>query len=106
MLVGFVISSVLKLYIGISGISLPIYLDPFFIGFGGSVIALIIGSAVTKVTAREAEERRLLFIMPEKEKNPAEIRKTKTMIATTIPLGVLTTTILLVLWVIPYLNGL
>lgn len=106
MLVGFLVSSALKLYLGISGIKVPIYLDPFFMGFGASIIALVIGSALTQVTDREKETRRELFIMPDMEKNPKEIKKTKAIIATTIPLGVLTTTILLVLWVIPYLNGL
>ena len=70
------------------------------------IIALIIGSAVTKVTPAEKEQRAKLFIMPESEKNPKEIKKTKIMIAISIPLGVVVTVVMLVLWVIPYLNGL
>ena len=35
-----------------------------------------------------------------------EIKKTKIMISLSIPMGVLVTVALLVLWVIPYLRGL
>ncbi|MBR6349421.1 MAG: sodium:solute symporter family protein [Lachnospiraceae bacterium] len=106
MLVGFVVSAVMKIYTGINHITLPIYFDPFFIGMAAGIIALIIGSAVTKVTPAEKEQRAKLFIMPESEKNPKEIKKTKIMIAISIPLGVVVTVVMLVLWVIPYLNGL
>lgn len=44
-------------------------------------------------------------MVPAEEKNPKEIKKTKIMIAFTIPLGVLVTITLLVLWVIPYMKG-
>ena len=67
---------------------------------------MIIGSLLTKVTDKEKEERALLFIVPDEEKNPAEIKKTKIIVACTIPLGVIVTILMLVLWVIPYLNGL
>ena len=106
MLVGFVVSAVMKIYTSANNITLPIYFDPFFVGMAASIIALVIGSALTKVTEREKEERVLLFIMPEEEKDPKEIKKTKIMMALSIPMGLLVTVILLCLWVIPYLNGL
>ncbi len=105
MLVGFVVSSVMKIYTAANGITMPIYFDPFFVGIVASIVAIIIGSALTKVTDKEKEERELLFVMPESEKNPAEIRKTKVMIALAIPMGVVITILLLVLWVVPYLDG-
>lgn len=106
MLVGFLVSATMKIWVGISGITLPIYLDPFFIGMAAGIIALIIGSACTKVTDRENEERAKLFVIPESEKNPKEVKKTKIMIMSASFLGVLVTTVLLVFWVIPYLQGL
>lgn len=106
MLVGFVVSSIMKIYTAMNSITLPIYFDPFFIGMAAGIIALVIGSALTKVTDKEKEERKLLFIMPESEKNPKEIKKTKIMIALSIPMGICVTVVLLVLWVIPYLKGL
>ncbi len=106
MLVGFLVSASMKIFISVKGISVPIYFDPFFVGMAAGIIALVIGSALTKVSEKEKEERELLFIMPESEKDPKEMKKTKIMIMMTIPMGVLVTVALLVLWVIPYLNGL
>lgn len=106
MLTGFIVSSVMKIYTSVAGILLPIFLDPFFIGMAAGILAIVIGSALTKVTNKEKQERSLLFIMPESEKNPVEIKKTKIMIACSIPIGLLVTALLLLLWVIPYLQGL
>lgn len=106
MLSGFVVSAAMKLYTVANGITLPIYFDPFFIGIAASILALIIGSAVTKVTPKEIEERNKLFEIPESEKDEKEIRKTKLYVFLTIPLGILITVTMLVFWVIPYLKGL
>ncbi len=105
MLVGFIVSLVMKVYTGVKGITLPIYLDPFFIGMGSGIIALVLGSAFTKVTDKEKEERSKLFIMPESEKDPKEIKKTKILISLSIPLGFVITGALLLLWAIPYSNA-
>lgn len=106
MLVGFLVSSVYKIITAVKHLSLPIYLDPFFVGIGSSIIALILVSLCTKVTEEEKRQRELLFIMPETEKDPKEIKKTKICIALSIPMGLLVTLSLLALWVIPYLKGL
>ncbi len=105
MLVGFVVSAAMKIYVSFEEILLPIYFDPFFVGIASGIIAMIIGSLMTKVTPKEKEERELLFKVPEEEKDPKEIKKTKMIIASSIPLGMLITVALLVLWVIPYLKG-
>lgn len=106
MLAGFVVSGFMKIYIAMKGISVPIYFDPFFVGIAASILALIIGSALTKVTEKEKEERALLFVTPESERDPKEIRKTKRIIALSIPMGVIMTLLMLFLWAIPYLKGL
>ena len=106
MLSGFIVSATMKIYVSIKSILLPIYFDPFFVGIAVSILTLIIGSLCTKVTPKEKEEREKLFVIPEGENNPKEIKKTKFMIGLTIPLGIIITILLLVLWVIPYLNGL
>lgn len=105
MLVGFVVSAVMKIYVSVAGIMLPIYFDPFFVGIAAGVIAMIAGSLLTKVTPKEKEEREALFKVPEEEKDPKEVKKTKIIIAFSIPLGMLVTVALLVLWVVPYLKG-
>ena len=106
MLSGFVVSAVMKIYVSIKGISLPIYFDPFFIGIATSIITLVLGSIFTKVTDKEKQEREKLFILPDGEDNPRDIKKTKIMIGLTIPLGIIVTVLLLALWVIPYYKGL
>ena len=105
MLVGFVVSAAMKIYVSVADIMLPIYFDPFFVGIAAGIIAMIIGSCATKVTPKEKEEREMLFVVPEEEKNPKEVKKTKIIIALSIPLGMLVTVVLLALWVIPYLKG-
>jgi sodium/pantothenate symporter len=106
MLMGFVVSAVMKIYTSVNSITLPIYFDPFFVGLAAGIIAMVIGSALTKVTEEEKKERELLMILPEEEKDPVEVKKTKRLIALAIPLGLVVTAVLLILWVIPYLNGL
>jgi sodium/pantothenate symporter len=105
MLVGFIVSATLKIYNAVANVLPPIYFDPFFVGMAAGILAMVIGSALTKVTPKEMEERKKLFIVPEEEKNPKEVRKTKLIILCTIPLGIVVTVALLFLWVIPYLRG-
>lgn len=106
MLVGFVVSAGMKIYTSVADILLPIYFDPFFVGIAAGVIAMVIGSALTKVTDKEKEEREALFVMPEEEKDPKDIKTTKRMVICAIPLGLVVTLLLLFLWVVPYLKGL
>ena len=106
MLVGFVVSSIMKIGVSIAGITLPIYFDPFFVGLAAGIIAMIIGSSLTKVTEKERQERESLFIIPESEKNPEDIKKTKRLVALSIPMGLIITIVLIVFWVIPYTRGL
>ena len=105
MFTGFVVSAVMKIYTGVMKVTLPIYFDPFFIGLAAGIIALVIGSSCTKVTEKEKEEREKLFIMPESEKDPKEVKRTKIIMLSSISLGAMITVVLLVLWVIPYLHG-
>lgn len=106
MLVGFLVSAAMKIGVSVAGITLPIYFDPFFVGLAAGVVAMIIGSALTKVTEAEKREREALFVIPEEEKNPEEIRKTKRLLICSIPMGLIITVVLIVLWVVPYTNGL
>lgn len=106
MLVGFVVSAVLKILGGVRNITYPIYLDPFFIGMASGILALVIGSALTQVTKKEKEEREKLFVVPEEERRPAEVRRTKRMMLFGAGIGVVSMIFLLLLWAIPYFQGL
>ncbi len=102
MLAGFVGCFALKLITNIMGITLPVWLDPTVVGMVLNVIAMIIGSLCTKVTDEERSARAALFVIPESEKNPAEIKKTKNYLKIAIALGAVFAIILLVVWAIPY----
>lgn len=85
------------------GIQLPSYLDPAIIGIVCNVAAILIGSALTQVTEEEKAARESLFIMPETEKNPEEVKKTLVWSKASVMVGMVMTGLLLCLWVVPYL---
>lgn len=102
MLFGFLGCGGMKIYASVSGVSLPVFLDPFFIGIAANIIGIVVGSALTKVTPQEKAERDALFVMPESEKDPIEVKKTKRTVLASVILGVAVTAVLLIFWVIPY----
>lgn len=106
MLIGFLVSSTMKIGVSMADVTLPIYFDPFFIGLFAGIIAMVIGSLLTKVTEKEKSAREELFVIPETEKNKHDIAITKRLMATSIPLGLIITIALIVFWVIPYHSGL
>lgn len=103
MLVGFFTCFALKLYSNVVGITLPVYLEPSFVGMICNIIAMIIGSAVTNVTQEEIQIRQKLFIVPEEERDLVKMKKTLQLVNWMIIVGVCVTIFLLVLWAIPYL---
>ena len=104
MLSGFLGCFLLRLGAGIAGITLPVYLDPSLVGIICNILAMVIVSAMTQVTEEEKQARAELFIMPESEKDPAEIRKTMASAKLSAGVGVIVAAALLIFWVIPYLN--
>ncbi len=106
MLLGFVGCGATKIIASVFSLSLPVYLDPFFVGIVLNLLGLIIGSLATQVTKEEKAEREALFVMPESEKDPVEMKKTKRSVLASIALGAVITVVLLVFWVIPYVNAL
>ncbi len=85
------------------GITLPSYLDPAIIGIVCNVIAIIIGSALTKVTDEEKQARENLFVIPENEKDPKEVKKTKRFLLIGIGVGIFMALLMLVFWALPYI---
>lgn len=103
MLTGFLACFVMKLISSIGGITLPVYLDPSLVGMVCCVIAMVIGTALTKVTPEEITQREMLFVVPEAETKPAAIAKTLKVSKISIVIGVVVFAIMMVLWIIPYL---
>lgn len=101
MLVGFCGCFVLKLYSNIFDVTLPAACDPVIIGIILNIIGIVIGSAFTKVTEEETAAREQLFVVPESEKDPAEVKKTHKYLIAGIALGGVIAVVLLIVWAIP-----
>lgn len=102
MLAGFLGTAGVKAYTTANSVLLPAYFDPFFVGVALNILVMVVVSAVTKITPQELEARERILIMPESEKDPVEIRKTKRAVLMFVGLGIFVAVSLIVLWVIPY----
>ena len=101
MLSGFVGCFAMKLFNNFSGIVLPVWLDATIVGIVLNLITLIIVSALTKVTDEEKEAREKLFVIPESEKSPKDIKVTKNYLKVAIALGAVVFAVLFFSWVLP-----
>jgi len=104
MLIGFVGCFAVKMYTSLTGASLPVYLDSTVVGIVLNVFTMTIVTLVTKVTEEERQTRKKLFIVPEEEKNPRDVKITNTYLKATIILGLIVMVILLIIWAIPVSN--
>lgn len=102
MLLGFCGSFAMELLVNVGGVVLPFWMSSFFVGIGLCIAGLVIGTLLTKPTEAELAEHKIMHTMPESEKNPAEIRKSKGYAVLHIGLSVVVTIVLLALWAIPY----
>lgn len=87
---------------GVAGITLPVYLDPFFIGFLANIIGIVVATALPKKTESEERQRQALFVIPDSEKDPVEVQKTKRTVLASVSLGAIIAVVLFVFWVVPY----
>jgi len=103
MIVGMLGCLVANLAKAIGGVNLPSYLDPAIIGIFCNVIAIVIGSSLTKLTEEEKRAKEQLFEIPKSECDPVEIRKTMNWSLFGIFVGILMMAIMLIFWIIPLL---
>ena len=102
MLLGFFGCAVMKIYITVSGATLPIFLDPFFVGLALNILGLVVGSMVTQVTTEENAMRQTLLLQPKAELDGKQIKVTKKFLLGYIASGMLILCMLLFMWAIPY----
>ncbi len=102
---GFLGCFALRLYTSLSGTSLPVWLDPSIVGIVCNVAAMVIGSCIRKVSSEELEARQKLFVMPESEKDPAEMARTLKWAKWSVGVGPVVAAVMLFMWVIPYLRA-
>lgn len=101
MILGFLGCFVSKVWSNLAGVTLPAILDPVVIGIVLNVLGLVIGSALTQVSDEEKTARANLFVVPEKEKNPADVKTTLKYMKFAPWLGLVVIVVLLVVWVLP-----
>lgn len=102
MLVGFVVNIGAKLLEQAGMVSLPVYLDPFILGFATNLACLLVISRVT--SPRESALRYFdgLHRTPEEELDPAEVSKTLAWPLVVMVAGLAIAALLLVFYAIPY----
>lgn len=104
MLLGFIVTSIIKIISSMVSFQWPIYLDALILGVIAGIIGIAIGNWIKPVSDEEKEEREKLFIVPECEKNPEECRKTVRMGYFIIAFGIFVFVLFLVAWALPCLG--
>ena len=99
MLFGFLGCVILKSYSALNGISLPMYLDPFFVGILLSVIGAIIGTKTAPKSAAEEAEQAALF------KSSEDIGNMKKYGYGYLVFAILFTAFMFIAYAIPYINA-
>lgn len=102
MLVGFIVVASTEALTSFAGVAFPVYFRPPILGALASIIAIYAASAVTKVTPEEKAYREKLFIVPEVEKNPVEIKKTMVFPKLLIAGGIILFIIAYIFYYVPF----
>ena len=95
----------INIFVGDTHTTLPIYLDPFFVGLVLSIIGMMIGNRVKKATKEEIREYEELHIRPESEKNAVEEKKTFNLTYLYLAFGVVLGLVFVFAYAIPYMNA-
>lgn len=104
MLAGFAGCFALRLFTALSGVELPVFLEPAVVGIVLNIIFMIVGTKLTHVSEEEKIAWDKMFEMPETEKEPSEIKKTLKWGKASLFIGPAFAVIMLILWIIPSLK--
>ncbi len=102
MLAGFVVCFGVRLYTAVTGVMLSPFLDHAFLGMLANIAAMVIVSHFTQVTLEEKATREKMFIMPESEKDPVEVKKALSFSKAGMLVGVVILVLLLIFWAVPF----
>ena len=105
MLLGFLGCVIPKTYSALSGVTLPIYLDPFFIGVAASIIGIVLGNRMHSATENDREQYRLLHIRPKGEKNPMKDNRTHNLMYVYLVFGILLGVFFVMCYALPYMRA-
>ena len=96
----------MKVISAVRQITLPVYLDPFFIGVVLSILGIVIGSRVKKARLEDIRMFEQIHIRPEKEINPEEDRKTHKLMYVYLAFGILVGLFFVLFYALPYTRAL
>ena len=105
MLMGFLGCVVPKMYSALKGITLPLCLDPFFIGMLLSLAGIIVGSKIFPAGKDELSQYELLHIRPESERDFIKDRATYRLAYIYAVFGALLGTFFVMFYAIPYMRA-
>jgi sodium/pantothenate symporter len=105
MLFGFLGCVVTKSVSALMKITLPIYLDPFFIGIILSIFGMLIGNKIKKATVEDIQRYKELHIRPECEKNAIEDKKTHGLCWIYLAFAIILGMCFVFAYAIPYMNA-
>ena len=105
MLFGFLGCAVTKSWSALTHTTLPIYLDPFFVGLVLSIIGMVVGNRAQKATKEDIQKYEKLHVRPETEKNAVEEKKTFNLTYLYLSFGVLLGLVFVFAYAIPYMNA-
>ena len=105
MLLGFLGCVIPKTYSGLTGVTLPIFLDPFFIGIMMSIIGILIGNRIKSATEADIDNYLKLHIRPEKEKDAKKEKTTYNLMYIYLVFGVLLGLFFVFCYAIPYMKA-
>ncbi|WP_413614995.1 sodium:solute symporter family protein [Halomonas cupida] len=105
MLAGFIINIVAKLLDQNGVVSLPVYLDPFILGFVANLACLLIISRMTQPRAAALAYFDVLHRTPEEEFDPARLRQTLIWPVVVMVSGLAIAAGLITWYAIPYANA-
>ncbi|WP_299234646.1 sodium:solute symporter family protein [uncultured Halomonas sp.] len=102
MLVGFVVNIGAKLLDQAGVVSLPVYLDPFILGFVTNLVCLLVISRVTRPRDSALRYFDELHRTPEEELDPVEVNKTLAWPLVVMVAGLVIAGLLVAFYAIPY----
>ena len=105
MLLGFLGCVIPKTYSALSDVTLPIYLDPFFIGIIMSIIGILIGNKIRFANESEIDEYEKLHVRPESEKDIEKNKMTYNLMYVYLAFGVLLGVFFVVSYALPYMRA-
>lgn len=102
MLIGFIVNIGSKLLDNAGMISLPVYMDPFILGFFSNIILILLISRFTKPTIAALDYFKAIHQTPIEEFDPIEVKKTLVWPVVVMLSGLAVGVGLLVFYAIPY----